>query len=190
MPRPDTRTTRWGEGMDLIARPSHVAATVRVPLARPEDVMAWLCLCEALAGGFTSPLTRAGRHEGTLFRVRLALLPGTAEEAVLALTFTTSGRSEAANTRTVLRALTELADRGEVGAPQWESAARRLATRMATTDPLPPHSTWRRPPYDAYLDDPVAWATRTRPPEGHRQRLAEILRALSARRAGAEGEAC
>ncbi|MGO4636418.1 hypothetical protein AB4225_36795 [Streptomyces sp. 2RAF24] len=190
MPGPATRTTRWGEGMDLFRRPSHFAATVPVPLAGPDDVLAWLCLCESLAGGFTSPLTRAGRLDGTLFRVRLALLPGAGEEGVLALTFTASAHTEAANTRAVLHALTAVVHQDPVAIPPWRSAARRLATRLATTDPLPPYSPWRRHPYDAHLDDPVAWATRTPPPQSHRQRLAVLLRALSEHGAGTEGHAC
>ncbi|MEU2244904.1 hypothetical protein ABZ572_36580 [Streptomyces sp. NPDC018338] len=77
-------------------------------------------------------------------------------------------------------ALAEAVDHdASTAAAPWRGAVLRLATRMATTDALPPYSPWLRPPYDAHVDDPVAWAARTPPPETRREHLAELLRVLS-----------
>jgi hypothetical protein len=169
---------RWGTTMDLVRRPSHFCATASVPVASPDDVLSWLCLCECFAGGFSSPLMRAGRLTGTLFRVHLALLPGMPGEGVLALAFTSSAASEPTALTSVRGALADIVAADGVTAPRWHSAALRLRTRLATTDRLPRRSPWHRSPYDTRLDPP-AWAARNPPdPDSYRPPLAAFAREL------------
>ncbi|WP_327320350.1 hypothetical protein [Streptomyces sp. NBC_01235] len=174
--------------MDLVRRPSHFSATASVRVASPDDVLSWLCLCECFAGGFSSPLMRAGRLNGTLFRVHLALLPSMPGDGVLALTFTSSARSEPTSLVRVQRALDRILEAGEVTPAQWQSAALRLRTRLDTSDRLPRRSLWHRSPYDARLVDPLSWAARTCPGhEIYEHPLAALVHELSGHHADVQG---
>ncbi|NEY32863.1 hypothetical protein GTU99_11770 [Streptomyces sp. PRKS01-65] len=185
---PLTRMNRWGTTLDLVRRPSHFCATAPVPVASPDDVLSWLCLCECFAGGFSSPLMVAGRLTGTLFRVHLALLPGMPGEGVLALAFTSPAASEPAGPPALCRALADIVAADGVTAPRWHGAALRLRTRLATTDALPRRSPWHRSPYDAQLADPLAWAARNPPdPGSYRPPLAALARELPEYHPAAEG---
>lgn len=189
MTRPLTRVNRWGSPMDLATRPSHVGATTPVDVASADDVLGWLCLCEYVAGGFTSPLMRAGRLTGTLFRVRLALLPGLGGGGVLALTFTSSEATERTNLALVHQALEDVVREGGVPAAQWRGAALRLMTRLATSDPPGRRSYWGRPPYDCRLDDPLTWVERHPPQHAtHWPALAALACQLSSRRSALKGD--
>jgi hypothetical protein len=188
MPKPVTRLNRWGTTMDLVRRPSHFSATTSVRVASCDDVLSWLCLCECFAGGFSSPLMRAGRLNGTLFRVHLALLPSTPGDGVLALTFTSSARSEPTSLASVQRALDTILAAGEVTPAQWRSAALRLRTRLDTSDRLPRRSPWHRSPYDARLADPLSWAARTRPDrEVYQHPMAALMQEMPGHHADVQG---
>ncbi|MHA6763643.1 hypothetical protein [Streptacidiphilus sp. PAMC 29251] len=149
--------------MDLALRPSHFCAVAPVDVASRDDTLLWLCLAEHLAGGFTGPLMRAGRLTGTLFRVRLALLPERTRGGVLALTFTSSGAHELSNLTLVHQALQQFVQDPAMTSGQWAAAASRLGTRLASTDRLPSRSPWCRAPYACAPSDPVRWVTAQSP---------------------------
>lgn len=146
------------------------------------------CACASASRGLLKSPDACGLTNGTLFRVHLALLPSTPGDGVLALTFTSTARSEPTSLASVQRALDTILAAGEVTPAQWRSAALRLRTRLDTSDRLPRRSPWHRSPYDARLADPLSWAARTRPDrEVYQHPMAALMQEMPGHHADVQG---